>query len=85
MEAKKYYRKWLIRAPLGLILIGLGVSLVAEAAALKYDHAPVLEWVIAGTISLVILNSGVSLVGDAVLQRTRYERAKERESSSESL
>ncbi len=77
--AKSYYRKWLFRAPAGLVLIGFGACLIAEAAMDKYDGAPALHWVSYGTLALVVFNSGLSIFGDAVLQRCRYERSLEKE------
>jgi hypothetical protein len=77
---KKYYRRWLLRAPLGLIFIGFGLSLLPEAALLKYDHAPTLEWVLAGTFALVVFNSGLSIFGSAILNRWRYEQQREQNS-----
>jgi hypothetical protein len=79
----KYFRQWMIRAPLGLILIGFGACLVAEAAMAKYGGASVAYWVAYGTFSLVVFNAGLCVFGDAILQRARYERAKEKEVSSE--
>ncbi len=79
MNAKQYYRKWLLRAPLGLVLIGFGACLIAESAMVKFAGAPWQSWVPYGTLALVALNTGVSIFGDAVLQRARYERAIEKE------
>ena len=76
-NSDKYYKRWKLYAPLGLMIIGLGVSIVAEAAMLKYDDTIWWKWVGLGTLGLVILNSGVSVVGEAVLYRARYERALE--------
>ncbi|NBC06520.1 MAG: hypothetical protein GVY26_04940 [Bacteroidetes bacterium] len=76
---KQYYRRWLIRAPIGLVLIGFGACLIAEAAMDKYEGAPLWQWVAYGTVALVVFNSGLSLFGDAILQRGRYERALEKE------
>lgn len=76
---QKYYRRWLIRAPIGLVLIGFGACLIAEAAMDKYEGAPLWQWVAYGTVALVVFNSGLSLFGDAILQRSRYERALEKE------
>lgn len=76
---QKYYRRWLIRAPIGLVLIGFGACLIAEAAMDKYEGTPFWQWVAYGTVALVVFNSGLSLFGDAILQRSRYERALEKE------
>ena len=76
---QQYYRRWLIQAPTGLVLIGFGACLIAEAAMDKYEGAPLWQWVAYGTVALVVFNSGLSLFGDAILQRCRYERAAEKE------
>ena len=70
-------KKWLTQAPLGLVLIGFGVSLVAEAAMLKYGGAPWTQWVPYGTVALVVLNSGLSVFGNSILHRVRYEREQD--------
>lgn len=75
-KGNRHYRRWLIQAPLGLILVGLGVSLVSEAAMLKYDEAATWAWVSYGTIALVVLNSGLCVFGDSILHRMRYENNK---------
>ena len=79
MDKKDYYQRWLIRAPLGLVLVGFGACLIAEAAMDKFEGLPTGHWVTYGTIALVVFYSGLSIFGDAVLQRCRYERAKEKE------
>ncbi|MEQ8705882.1 MAG: hypothetical protein RIC19_18280 [Phaeodactylibacter sp.] len=79
MDKQQYYRRWLLRAPAGLVLIGFGACLIAEAAMDKYEGVPTWEWVAYGTIALVVFNSGLSIFGDSILQRVRYERAREKE------
>lgn len=69
----RYRREWLIKAPLGLALIGLGVSLTGESAILKGQRQPGVRWFWLGTLGLVVLNSGVSLFGDAVKARALLE------------
>jgi hypothetical protein len=70
-------RQWKIKAPLGLVLIGLGVSLVSSAAVFKYDGAPTLEWVAYGTLALVVLNSGLSVLVRAGVHQAHYERLRD--------
>lgn len=77
-KTKKYYRSWLIQAPASLLLVGLGVSLVSEAAMLKYSGANSWQWVLYGTAALIVLNSGLCLFGNAILFRMRYEQAKDK-------
>ena len=78
-KSKEYhYKRWLYQAPIGLILLGFGLCLVAESTVLKYSGVPAWKWIAAGTISLTVFNSGLCLFGDAILHRSRYERAVER-------
>lgn len=78
MKSPSYhYRRWIIQAPVGLVLIGMGLCFVVEAGLFKFRGAPTWQWVAAGTLALVVVNAGISLFGDAVLQRVRYERLKE--------
>jgi hypothetical protein len=75
---KSHYKKWLLQAPVGLVLIGFGASLIAEAAVYKYQGAATWDWVGYGTLALVVFNSGISVFGGAILHRVRYERERER-------
>ena len=72
----KYYLGWLIKAPLGLILVGAGICMITEAAFFKHSGARDIEWIFAGTVSLVVFNAGLCIFGSSVLSRVRYERAK---------
>ena len=65
------YKRWLIQAPLGLMLVGFGACLIAEAAMAKYSGQP---WFWYGTLALCVLNGGLSIFGDAIVWRTRYEK-----------
>ena len=75
--AKKLYKRWLVLAPLGLILIGAGACCIAESAILKYAEATTWQWVMAGTGSLIVFNAGICLFGDAVIARVRYLQLKD--------
>jgi len=66
-----FRQKWLILAPLGLVLTGAGLCLTAEAAILKYSGASSAEWILAGTGALVVFNSGLSVFGSAVVAKVR--------------
>ena len=70
----KHYRNWLIQAPLGLVLVGFGVCLIAESAILKYSGVTTWKWVIAGTVSLCVFNAGLCVFGNSILEKTRFER-----------
>lgn len=66
-------QKWRLFAPLGLALIGFGVSVVGYAVELRVANAPRLEWFAWGTAGLVFLNSGVACFGEAVKHRVLEE------------
>ena len=68
---QRYIRK--IFAPLGLALIGFGVSVTAHAAELRIAKAPFWRWFWQGTVGLVILNSGVAFFGEAVKRQVLDE------------
>lgn len=69
-------------APLGLAMIGLGVSLSGEATLLKGAEAPLWQWVSLGTAGLVALNSGIAIFGDAVKRRFWWEWEQRSEAST---
>lgn len=77
----RYYKKWLIMAPLGLVIVGMGICFVTEAAFLKFTDAPTWQWVAAGTGALSVFNAGLCVFGDAIIARTRYLEAKDRSQS----
>jgi hypothetical protein len=64
------YNTWNQLAPLGLLLVGLGLSLVGNATLAKGRGKP---WVLQGTLGLVCFNVGLALFGEAVKARTHYE------------
>lgn|GEM_PF-516208 len=61
------YLQWAKKAPLGLLLVGLGLSITGHAINQKSLGKPWFWW---GTIGLIIVNSGISVVGDAIRHRT---------------
>jgi hypothetical protein len=75
---KRLYRKWLIMAPLGLVLIGAGLSLFGEALILKYQQVSFGHWFAYGTLSLFVFNAGLSVFGEAVVCRSRYKALQDR-------
>lgn len=73
-----HYEQWNRNAPLGLICIGAGLSLVTHAAALKNQGRSFWRWGLLGTIGLVIVNSGVAIFGDSIKHRALYELKMDR-------
>ncbi len=62
--------KWMVFSPLGLTIIGLGVSITGEAIRAKTLNQP---WFWLGTLGLVVLNAGVAVFGDGVKSRVLME------------
>ncbi|MDW8298864.1 MAG: hypothetical protein RML95_05965 [Anaerolineae bacterium] len=61
---------WWWMAPLGLTIIGFGLSLTGQAIIAKSKGKSFWHWFGLGTLGLTVLNSGVSIFGDAVKRRT---------------
>lgn len=80
----KQYRSWLVKAPLGLVLTGLGASLIGEATVRKHSGTPASNWIGFGTLALTVFNSGLSILADAAKHRAHYERLREAGLPSES-
>lgn len=68
-----HYEKWDELAPRGLLLTGLGISIIGEAIAAKVKQKGFLRWFALGIIGLIVFNSGLALFGEAVKHRTLYE------------
>lgn len=77
-QSAELRRNWLTFAILGLILTGLGLSLVGEAVIAKMAQQ---AYVLLGTAGLVAFNAGLSVFGQAVIYRYRYLKAHGREES----
>ncbi len=60
----------MVFSPLGLTIIGLGVSITGEAIRAKTLNQP---WFWLGTLGLVVLNAGVAVFGDGVKSRVLME------------
>jgi len=55
--------KWLLFSPLGLALLGFGLTLVTDAARAKSAGEP---WFWYGTLALVVFNAGIVFFGEGV-------------------
>lgn len=62
-------KSWRWMAPLGLVLTGMGLSIIGEAIILKGDEVEIWKWVLMGTLGLACFNAGLSVFGDAVKRR----------------
>ncbi len=68
-----HYEAWSTDAPRGLLLIGAGITMVAQATVLKAQHKPGWRWFLLGALGVIALNAGVALFGEAIKHRTLYE------------
>ncbi|GAB4546012.1 MAG: hypothetical protein OHK0023_05150 [Anaerolineae bacterium] len=73
MRNRTYTGSWETLAPLGLVLIGFGLSLTGEAMRMRTQKKGFLRWFLVGTIGLSVLNAGISVFGDAVKRRALRE------------
>lgn len=71
--AARHLQAWKRLAPLGLLGVGFGASLLGHATLKKSTSDRTWPWVVTGTLSLVVLNAGLSMFGDSVKHRTLYE------------
>jgi hypothetical protein len=74
----KDYKKWIIMAPFGLLLTGLGIVVILEAFHLKNTETSFTKWFILGTLGLIIFNSGLSIFGQSIIHKTKDEILKEK-------
>lgn len=80
-----HYDKWNRYSPLGLLILGLGMSLIGDATITKAKGRR--GWVFKGTLGLVLFNAGLAVFSEAVKARALYEvdlaeRIRERTSRS---
>ena len=66
IKDKKTKISWLIYSITGLLLLGLGLSLVGEAIIFKMEKD--IKWFYWGTLSLVVFNSGICFVAEAIIK-----------------
>lgn len=71
------HTKWMILAPISLLLIGYGLCVFSEAGHYKHTGNPTHEWVLLGTYSLILINGGLSLFGQAVRYRILIDVRRE--------
>jgi hypothetical protein len=71
MNANDHYEKWNRFAPLALLIVGIGVSIIGDATIGKAKGRR--GWVLKGTLGLIVLNAGLAIFGEAVKSRALYE------------
>lgn len=65
--------KWLIVAPISLMLIGYGLCVFSGAAYAKQSGASFERWFWLGTYSLILINGGLCLLGQAIRYRVMMD------------
>jgi hypothetical protein len=69
----QHYERWSELAPRGLLGIGLGVSIIGQAAIWKSQKKSAWRWILFGTLGLIALNAGVAMFGESIKHRALYE------------
>ncbi|MCA9840316.1 MAG: hypothetical protein KC422_25620 [Trueperaceae bacterium] len=68
-----HFQKWRLFSPLGLTLIGLGLSLLGHSIGLKLQGNSTLIWFSWGTLSLIVCNAGIAIFAEGVKARVLFE------------
>lgn len=73
--------KGLIVAPIGLLLVSVGLWVLNEAIYIRHTGAPFRQWFLWAVYSLILVNGGLLLFGQAVRYRAQldYRRFVRRE------
>jgi hypothetical protein len=72
---EEHFETWSRFSVPGLILTGLGLSLIGQATIRKGNGRP---WFLQGTLGLIVFNTGLALFGESVKARALYETELER-------
>ncbi len=78
MNNNEHYDKWNLFSAVGMLIIGLGLSVIGDATFSKVNGKP---WILKGTIGLILFNAGIAIFGDAVKSRALYEWELKQETS----
>jgi NADH:ubiquinone oxidoreductase subunit 5 (subunit L)/multisubunit Na+/H+ antiporter MnhA subunit len=70
---QKFFRKWLIFASAGSILIAAGVILVSWSTLMVSTGAAFWKWFACGVGSTSVLMAGVAVYGNGIKNRILYE------------
>ena len=62
-------KKWLFYSITGLLMFGMGLSIVGESIILKYKQSD--DWFLWGAFALIIANSGLCFFGQAVIEKVK--------------
>ena len=62
-------KKWLFYSISGLLMFGMGLSILGESIILKYKQSD--DWFLWGAFALIITNSGLCFFGQAVIEKVK--------------
>ena len=77
--------KWMILAPIGLLLFSFGLTVLSEAAHQRRIGEPTQVWVLLGLYSLVLINAGLIFFGEALRFRILLDVRRETRRSMRQL
>lgn len=77
--------KWLILAPLGLLLFSFGLCVLGEASHARHAGEPTQVWVLLGIYSLALINVGLIFFGEAMRFRILLDVRRETRRSMRQL
>ncbi|MBO9612768.1 MAG: hypothetical protein J7619_08750 [Dyadobacter sp.] len=77
--------KWMILAPLGLLLFSFGLTVLSEAAHERRIGEPTQVWVVLGLYSLALINGGLIMFGEALRFRILLDVRRETRRSMRQL
>ncbi len=66
-----HYERWNRYSPLGLLMLGLGMSVIGDATITKAKGKR--GWVFKGTVGLILFNAGLAVFSEGVKSRALYE------------
>jgi hypothetical protein len=67
----EHFEKWNRYSPLGLLVLGFGMSLIGDATITKAQGRK--GWILKGTLGLIVFNAGLAIFSEAVKSRALYE------------
>ncbi|WP_229209606.1 hypothetical protein [Dyadobacter koreensis] len=77
--------KWLILAPVGLVLFSCGLVILNEAVHQRRVGEPTQVWVLLGLYSLALINTGLIFFGEALRFRILLDVRRETRRSMRQL
>ncbi len=72
----RYYKKWLLFSPFGLLLTGFGLCLFGNALKIWLANG---TYFMAGTLALICFNAGLVFVAEGIKNRILFEQLKSKD------